>query len=49
MHYVVLTLLKKYTYETIWRELVDLYPFIREEDNTNGFVSEQSSTQGVRQ
>lgn len=28
LRYVVITLLKKYTYETIWRELVDLYPFI---------------------
>lgn len=28
LQYVVLTLLNKSTYETIWRELVDLYPFI---------------------
>jgi CRISPR-associated protein Cmr2 len=49
-HYVVLTLLKKYTYETIWRELVDLYPFIAEEaDNTGNSLAKQSTAPEVRQ
>jgi CRISPR-associated protein Cmr2 len=47
-HYIVLTLLKKYTYETIWRELVDLYPFIAEAaDNTDESI--QSTAPEVRQ
>ncbi|AFY43424.1 type III-B CRISPR-associated protein Cas10/Cmr2 [Nostoc sp. PCC 7107] len=43
-HYVVLTLLKKYTYETIWRELVDLYPFIAEETES---LTEKATTPEV--
>lgn len=45
-HYVVLTLLKKYTYETIWRELVDLYPFIAEESES---LAERSTAPEVTQ
>jgi CRISPR-associated protein Cmr2 len=40
----------KMTYETIWRELVDLYPFIAEaEDDRNESLGEQSNTPEVRQ
>ena len=50
LHYIILTLLKKYTYETIWRELVDLYPFIHEEvDNTDKSSTENSSIREVRE
>ncbi len=49
-HYVVITLLKKYTYETIWRELVDLYPFITEEaDNTDESLAEKLNVPEVTQ
>ena len=49
LHYAILSLLQKYTYETIWRELVDLYPFFAEEaDNTNELISKQSSTPEVK-
>ncbi len=34
LQYKVLIYLKKLTYETIWRELVDLYPFIEEPQET---------------
>ncbi|MGF1936999.1 MAG: type III-B CRISPR-associated protein Cas10/Cmr2 [Nostoc sp. ChiQUE02] len=40
----------KMTYETIWRELVDLYPFIAEEaDNPGESLAEQSTAPEVRQ
>lgn len=35
LQYVILTFLKKSSYETIWRELVDLYPFIEESSTTS--------------
>ncbi|MGB5962491.1 MAG: type III-B CRISPR-associated protein Cas10/Cmr2 [Coleofasciculaceae cyanobacterium] len=34
LKYAVLRSLRKLTYETIWRELVDLYPFIEESEET---------------
>jgi len=43
--------LKKYTYRTIWREIVDLYPFIEalsgDDSNTNGKVRESVSNREV--
>ena len=35
LQYVVLSFLRKVSYETIWRELVDLYPFIEDSENTS--------------
>lgn len=35
----------KMTYETIWREIVDIYPFIEDEEKTT--ASQQSKKQGV--
>nr|WP_322657127.1 type III-B CRISPR-associated protein Cas10/Cmr2 [Dendronalium sp. ChiSLP03b]MDZ8203454.1 type III-B CRISPR-associated protein Cas10/Cmr2 [Dendronalium sp. ChiSLP03b] len=48
LHYQTLRLLKKPTYETIWRDLVDLYPFLVEDEQTLANQGEQQA-QGVKQ
>ncbi|MEH2085185.1 type III-B CRISPR-associated protein Cas10/Cmr2 [Nostoc sp.] len=48
LHYQILCLLKKPIYETIWRDLVDLYPFLVEDDQTPANQGEQQK-QGVKQ
>ncbi len=48
LHYQTLRLLKKPTYETLWRDLVDLYPFLMEDEPTPANQGEQQE-QGVRQ
>lgn len=46
LHYLVLTSLKKIDYETIWRELVDLYPFLEtSQDKSNPAKSQQKVSQ----
>ncbi|MFB2772282.1 type III-B CRISPR-associated protein Cas10/Cmr2 [Pelatocladus sp. BLCC-F211] len=44
LQYTVLSLLKKSDYETIWRELVDLYPFIKKSQNTSNPSQTQQQT-----
>ncbi|MDJ0615364.1 MAG: type III-B CRISPR-associated protein Cas10/Cmr2 [Calothrix sp. MO_192.B10] len=44
LQYLIISLLKKYQYETIWRELVDLYPFI---EKSNKKFNASISKEGV--
>ncbi|MEI2583519.1 type III-B CRISPR-associated protein Cas10/Cmr2 [Scytonema sp. PRP1] len=44
LQYAVLSLLKKSDYETIWRELVDLYPFIEKPQNPSTRPESQQQT-----
>jgi CRISPR-associated protein Cmr2 len=46
LKYSILSLLKKTDYETIWRELVDLHPFI---DNSKNKSNASTSDEGVLQ
>jgi CRISPR-associated protein Cmr2 len=48
LHYQTLRLLKKPNYETLWRDLVDLYPFLVEDEPTPANQGEQQE-QGVKQ
>ncbi|MEH2355032.1 MAG: type III-B CRISPR-associated protein Cas10/Cmr2 [Nostoc sp.] len=42
LQYLILSLFKKSEYETIWRELVDLYPFLtNSKDKSNSSTSEE--------
>lgn len=43
LQYVVLSFLRQLTYETIWRELVDLYPFIEDEESKTPSTSQQTA------
>ncbi|MEH1850839.1 MAG: type III-B CRISPR-associated protein Cas10/Cmr2 [Nostoc sp.] len=44
LQYLVISLLKKYDYETIWRDLVDLYPFIAKAQNNSSLTKSQQQT-----
>ncbi|MBD2298847.1 type III-B CRISPR-associated protein Cas10/Cmr2 [Nostoc sp. FACHB-190] len=48
LHYQTLRFLNKPTYETLWRDLVDLYPFLVEDEPTPANQGEQQE-QGVKQ